>query len=96
MMPRRRWPLADVPDDEAADWLTRSTAYRDAYDRPLLSELRAKIFAQAGLVDEALAELEPLLAGPSITNVHMVRLDPRYDPIRDNPRFQALLEKYEN
>jgi len=25
-----------------------------------------------------------------------LRLDPRWDPIRENPRFQALLAKYEN
>ena len=54
------------------------------------------IFAQARLVEEALAEIELLLAGPSITSVHMVRMDPRYDPIRENPRFQALLDRYEN
>jgi serine/threonine protein kinase/Flp pilus assembly protein TadD len=79
-----------------ADWLTRSAAYRDAFSRFVLSEARAMIFAQAGLVDEALAELKPLLPGPSMTSVHMVRLDPRYDPIRNDPQFQALLEKYEN
>jgi hypothetical protein len=52
------------------------------------------IFAQAGLVADALAELELLLAGPSFTSVHTVRLDPRYDPIREDPRFQALLDRY--
>ena len=81
---------------QEADRLTRSTAYRGPFDRPLLSAARAMIFAQAGLVDEALAEIEPLLAGHSRTSVHLVRLDPRYDPIRDDPRFQALLEKYGN
>ena len=45
---------------------------------------------------EYAAEIEPLLTGPSVTSVHLFRLDPRYDPIRDEPRFQALLEKYEN
>jgi TolB-like protein len=79
-----------------ADWVTRSKAYTDLFDRPALSERRAMIFAQAGLADEALAEIEPLLAGPSFTSVHILRLDPRWDPIRDDPRFQALLEKYEN
>jgi serine/threonine-protein kinase len=66
------------------------------YDRHWWGELRSIIFAQANLIDEALAELELLLAGPSITSVHMVRMDPRYDPIRDDPRFQALLDRYEN
>ena len=79
---------------QEAVWLRESPAYTDLLFRGLLSEARAMIFAQAGLVSEALSELEPLLAGPSSTSVHMVRLDPRWDPIRENPRFQALLEKY--
>jgi hypothetical protein len=79
-----------------ADWLARSTAYADPFDRAELAEARAMIFGQAGLVNEALAEIEPLLAGPSNTSAHMVRLDPRYDPMRDDAGFQALLEKYGN
>ena len=79
-----------------ADWLTSSRVYADFYDRGELAETRAMVFAQAGLVEEALAEIEQLLAGPSWTSVHMLRLDPRYDPIRDDPRFRALLDKYEN
>jgi TolB-like protein/Flp pilus assembly protein TadD/tRNA A-37 threonylcarbamoyl transferase component Bud32 len=79
-----------------AVWLRESPAYTDQLFRVVLSEARAMIFAQAGLVDEALSELEPLLAGPSHTSVHMIRLDPRWDPIREHPRFQALLEQYGN
>ncbi len=81
---------------QAADWLRESTVYEDPFDRGKLSEARAMIYAQAGLTDEAFSELEPLLAGPSRTSVHMLRLDPRWDAIRENPRFQALLEQYGN
>ena len=28
--------------------------------------------------------------------VHMLRLDPRWDPIREHPRFKALLVEYAN
>jgi serine/threonine-protein kinase len=66
------------------------------YNRAFWGEVRSMIFAQANLKEEALAEIELLLAGPSFTSVHMVRIDPRYDPIRDDPRFQALLDQYEN
>ena len=52
--------------------------------------------SQAGDVDAALDEIEQLLAGPGFLSVHMLRLDPRWDPIREHPRFQALLAKYEN
>ncbi len=53
-----------------------------------------EIAAQAGLVSEALSELEPLLASPSSMSIHMLQLDPRWDPIREDPRFQELLERY--
>jgi tetratricopeptide (TPR) repeat protein len=77
-----------------AEWLTNSRVWADLYDRGVLSRARAMIWAQAGLVEDAVAEIEPLLAGPSWTSVHTLRLDPRWDPIRYDPRFQALLVKY--
>ncbi len=86
--------------DEAlgqARWLEQSVVYReDAYNGPYLAEDRALILAQIGEAEAALDEIEQLLEGPSWLSVHTLRLDPRWDPIRDNPRFQALLAKYEN
>ena len=81
--------------DEARS-IEGSIVYADPLSHLILAEARAMIFAQAGLADEAVAELEPLLAGPSWTSVHLLRLDPRWDPVRDDPRFQALLVKYAN
>ena len=79
-----------------ADWLKASVAYRDVHLRSyLLIEARALIFAQAGALEAALREIEELLPGPSSTSVHNLRLDPRWDPIRNDPRFQALLKKYD-
>jgi tetratricopeptide (TPR) repeat protein len=84
--------------DEAlreANWLQRFEAYRkDALDGPILAEDRALILAQAGDAETALDEIEPLLAGPSWLTVHTLRLDPGWDPIREQPRFKALLVKY--
>jgi len=77
-----------------AEWLKESTAYVDRMRRGDVSETRAMIFAQAGLADEALSELEPLLSGPSETSVHVLQLDARWDPIREDARFLALLEQY--
>ncbi len=80
-----------------ARWLEQSVVYReDAYFGRLVAEERARILAQAGEVDGALDEIEELLAGPGFLSVHMLRLDPRWDPIREHPRFKALLTKYEN
>jgi len=75
-----------------ADWLAQSDWYRK--DRFGDVSWYGVILMRAGETDAALAEIERLLAGPSRTTVHLLRLDPRWDPIRDNPRFQALLTKY--
>lgn len=53
------------------------------------------ILAHAGEADAALVAIERLLAGPSWLSVHTLRLDPRWDPICNDPRFQALLRKYD-
>ena len=36
----------------------------------------------------------PLVEPGDLHRRHTLRLDPRYDPIRHDPRFQALLVKY--
>jgi serine/threonine-protein kinase len=84
--------------DEAlqqARWLEQSAVYReDALGGKDAASNRAMILAQAGEAEAALDEIERLLAGPSSLSVHMLRLDPWWDPIRDHPRFKALLAKY--
>jgi serine/threonine-protein kinase len=79
-----------------AEWLTTSQEYRDLYGRGNIFEARAMIFAQLGLAQEAVTELEPVLDGPSRVSAPLIGLDPRYDPIRQDPRFQRLLRKYAN
>ena len=56
----------------------------------------ACIYALVGEVDGAVEQLERLLSAPSSIAVPMLRIDPTWNPLRDNPRFQALLAKYEN
>jgi serine/threonine-protein kinase len=78
-----------------ARWLRDSAVFRNAkFEEPILREYRARIFAHAGEPDLALDEIEHLLAEPSLTSVHTLRLDPIWDPIRKHPRFRALLAKY--
>jgi serine/threonine-protein kinase len=63
---------------------------------PDAAEARAIILARLGESDAALDEIERQLAGPSKLTVHTLRLDPRWDPIREHPRFKVLLVKYAN
>jgi serine/threonine-protein kinase len=53
----------------------------------------AQIYAQAGAVERAIEVLETLFAGPSYISPKVVEVDWRYDPVRGDPSFQALLER---
>ena len=44
--------------------------------------------------DRAIDLLEEVLPAPSWLSVPLLEIDPIWDPIRDHPRFQTLLEKY--
>ena len=56
----------------------------------------AGIYTMVGEYDAAIDQLETLLSRPTFTAVPMLRIDPTWNPLRDLPRFQALLAKYEN
>ncbi len=53
------------------------------------------IYAMLGEHDAAIDELESYLALPSKWSVQADLRDPRFDPLRDHPRFQGLLDMYE-
>jgi serine/threonine-protein kinase len=52
----------------------------------------AEIYVRVGEYELAIDQLELILSIPSYTSVGILMLDPLWDPLRDNPRFQALLE----
>ncbi len=55
----------------------------------------AHIFTILGDSETALEQLENLLTNPSWISAPFLRMDPRWDPLRQDPRFQALLEQYD-
>jgi tetratricopeptide (TPR) repeat protein len=81
-----------------AHWFETSAPvfWYGAEGTPLSTGSRAVILAAAGETDSALALLERLLAGPGITTAAAVVGDPEWDPVRNDPRLQALLRRYVN
>jgi tetratricopeptide (TPR) repeat protein len=57
-------------------------------------ESMARIYAMVGDYDEAIRLLEDLMSKPTGLGIGALRLDPAWKPLRNHPRFQALLHKY--
>ena len=74
---------------------------KDPLTGPRLLEILARVAAQMGEPDRAIAALQKLLsipyAGPLREDVPLtpalLRLDPMFDPLRNDPRFQKLCEE---
>ncbi len=65
----------------------------DAIDGTQVLWNAARAYLLAGRVEEAIDHFETLAAAPFRLEIPPFDLDPIWDPIRDHPRFQTLLEK---
>ena len=73
---------------------------KDAVDGPIPIEILARVAARMGEPDRAITALQKLLSIPSngalaaapLTPA-LLRLDPMFDPLRNDPRFQKLCEE---
>jgi TolB-like protein/Tfp pilus assembly protein PilF len=67
---------------------------KDAFDGPAITEGMAQVQAIVGENDRAIEILDGLLSRPSSVTVSGLKVNPIWDPLRNDPRFQALLTKY--
>jgi len=66
---------------------------KDATTGPRLVRNLAVIYALVGEPEAAIDQIDYLLSIPSQLSVGWLRVHPFWDPLRDHPRFQALLEE---
>ena len=67
---------------------------KDAFGGPEITEGVAEVYATVGENARAIELLEGLLSRPSPVTVALLKLSPAWDPLRKDPRFQALIDKY--
>ncbi len=67
---------------------------QDAFEGPQATAALAEIYAWVGEYDEAFRLLDHLLKVPNGLTVPTLKLDPVWDPLRKDPRFQTLIDSY--
>ena len=66
----------------------------DAFDGPVCVQTLAEIYMIVGEYDQALPIVDGLLSRPSDATVAKLKVNPLWDPIRNDPRFIAILKKH--
>jgi TolB-like protein len=66
----------------------------DAFDGPVATQTLAEIYVTVGEYDKAIEIADGLLSRPSQLTVAILKIHPLWDPIRNDPRFVALIKKH--
>ena len=69
-------------------------ATKDAFGGPEILEGVAQVHAILGNSGETIQILDQLLSRPSGVTAQLLKINPIWDPLRGDPRFQALIDKY--
>ncbi len=64
---------------------------KDAFNGPDVTTEAAKVYAAIGNSDRAIEMITGLLQRPAALTVALLRLDPAWDSLRNDPRFQQLV-----
>jgi hypothetical protein len=64
----------------------------NAFNGPYMQHQLARIYILTGKYDQAVEALEPLLKLPYFLSPGWLRIDPAFDPLRENPRFRKVVE----
>ena len=64
---------------------------KDTAQGPYFQHQLARIYILVGEPEKALDQLEPLLKIPYFLSPGWLKIDPNFDPLRGNPRFQKLV-----
>ena len=67
---------------------------KDAFHGPDILTSAAQAYALAGEKARALQTLEKLLSIPSLVTAEILKLNPIWDSLRDDPAFQQLLARH--
>ncbi|MFL6543446.1 MAG: hypothetical protein ACJ8I9_09770 [Chthoniobacterales bacterium] len=67
---------------------------KDAFKGPDVLEAAAQIYVVLNERDRAFAALEELAKKPNGSSPYLIRLNPAYDTIRDDPRFEPVVQKF--
>jgi hypothetical protein len=77
--------------DEAKQAVTLLPISVDTYDGPQLLVRLGQVYAEVGDIDRAVEVLQQAATIPAGLAYGILQLDPEFDPLRADSRFQAII-----